>query len=123
MEASFKFLSPTPTQVVWHQDQAGLIPNSCPGSAHYYGTSDAGQGVGGTGGGDGSQYRDQVSTAGAHVFCVVFTSVERTSRRSGIEFWHITSGGVGDQVPLEAYHHSIVPVTEHRLRSLACEHS
>ena len=71
IEASFEFLSPTPTRVVWHQDQAGLIPNSCPGSAHYYegvgiasadGEGDAYHGGADARRRDDSRYRDQVST-------------------------------------------------------------
>lgn len=77
IEASFKFLSPTPTRVVWHQDQAGFVPNSCPGSAHYYGSetassyggSDADHGGAGAETEDSSRYRDQVST-GVHHVCV-----------------------------------------------------
>lgn len=36
IETSIEFLSPTRTQLVWHQDQAGIIPNSCPGSPPRY---------------------------------------------------------------------------------------
>lgn len=77
IDAAFKFLSPTPIRIVWHQDQAGLIPNSCPGSAYYYDgggapssgeSSDSSHGGAGAGTGDDSRHRGQVSE-GVHSSC------------------------------------------------------
>ncbi|CAM9145497.1 unnamed protein product, partial [Pylaiella littoralis] len=75
IETSIEFLSPTPTQFVWHQDQAGIIPNSCPGfprpyrdgSVPSHDGSDASDGWGGgvdAGRRDGSRRRDEVSREG-----------------------------------------------------------
>lgn len=37
IEVAIRSLSPTSTQLAWHQDQAGIIPNSCRESAKYSG--------------------------------------------------------------------------------------
>lgn len=75
IEASVEFLSPSSSQLVWHQDQVGIIPNSCPESPHSYWEesvsfhdgSDASDGAGGgidAGRGDGNRRRDEVSRGG-----------------------------------------------------------